>query len=225
MYKMLNYEVSMNVLHFSRQRGFTIVELLIAVTIIAILASITVTAYNGISQRARNNVRLASVSQAEKAVRLALSVNSTSTVHDTLYISNNWKRACIGIGHTNLDGDGGNTPDCGRYLTDPAYVSETTAFNNLLKASGMLPNMSTYQKVTASYGDVVTGPFLEDMFVDSIKRLVIEYNLEGANEPCKNAPLVYGEEGSRTLTKPASGSEYSSTGGGVTECRFVVADL
>lgn len=38
-----------------KQKGFTIVELLIVIVVIAILAAITIVAYNGISQRAKNS--------------------------------------------------------------------------------------------------------------------------------------------------------------------------
>jgi prepilin-type N-terminal cleavage/methylation domain-containing protein len=38
-----------------QQSGFTIVELLIVIVVIAILAAITVVAYNGIQDRARNS--------------------------------------------------------------------------------------------------------------------------------------------------------------------------
>ncbi len=38
----------------NRRRGFTIVELLIVIVVIGILAAITIVAYNGIQQRARN---------------------------------------------------------------------------------------------------------------------------------------------------------------------------
>ena len=40
-----------------RRTGFTIVELLIVIVIIAILAAITIVAYNGLQQRARDSQR------------------------------------------------------------------------------------------------------------------------------------------------------------------------
>lgn len=48
--------------------GFTIVELLIVVVVIAILAAITVTAYNGISSRARQSAIQSTVEQAGKKI-------------------------------------------------------------------------------------------------------------------------------------------------------------
>ena len=53
-----------------QQKGFTIVELLIVIVIIAILAAITIVAYNGIQQRARDAQRASSVSQIKKAVEM-----------------------------------------------------------------------------------------------------------------------------------------------------------
>ncbi len=40
--------------HYSNKRGFTIVELLIVIVVIAILAAISIVAYNGIQDRAKN---------------------------------------------------------------------------------------------------------------------------------------------------------------------------
>lgn len=54
----------------SRYTGFTIVELLIVIVVIAILAAITVVAYTGIQQQARDSQRLADLSTLEKAFRL-----------------------------------------------------------------------------------------------------------------------------------------------------------
>jgi len=51
-------------------KGFTIVELLIVVVVIAILAAITIVSYNGITNRANNSVVLGSVSSWENIIRL-----------------------------------------------------------------------------------------------------------------------------------------------------------
>ena len=50
-------------------RGFTIVELLIVVVVIAILAAITIVAYNGISQKAKDSVVMNGLAQASKKVK------------------------------------------------------------------------------------------------------------------------------------------------------------
>lgn len=49
-------------------RGFTIVELLIVVVVIAILAAITIVAYNGITQRAGQSAVESAVAQANKKI-------------------------------------------------------------------------------------------------------------------------------------------------------------
>lgn len=50
----------------STKSGFTIVELLIVIVIIAILATITVVAFNGIQQRAKNTAVVTTVNQVVK---------------------------------------------------------------------------------------------------------------------------------------------------------------
>lgn len=52
----------------SRQKGFTIVELLIVIVVIAILAAITVVAYNGIQSR----TKIASVNTDLKSIKTAM---------------------------------------------------------------------------------------------------------------------------------------------------------
>lgn len=54
-----------------KQTGFTIVELLIVIVIIGILATITVVAYNGIQQRAKNQQASSDLANLTKAIHLA----------------------------------------------------------------------------------------------------------------------------------------------------------
>lgn len=54
----------------NRPRGFTIVELLIVIVVIAILASVTLVAYNGIQTKARNAARVASAVQVLRLLHI-----------------------------------------------------------------------------------------------------------------------------------------------------------
>lgn len=59
-----------NNLPHSRQYGFTIVELLIVIVVIAILASITIVAFQGVQQRARDSRRVTDVNSLTKSLEL-----------------------------------------------------------------------------------------------------------------------------------------------------------
>ena len=54
-----------------KRRGFTIVELLIVVVVIAILAAITIVAYNGITANARDSALKADLNTAAKKAGIA----------------------------------------------------------------------------------------------------------------------------------------------------------
>ncbi len=66
-----------------KQTGFTIVELLIVVVVIAILAAITIVAYNGITQRTKDAAVRTTSSQAAKKIAL-FGVNNADAYPDTL---------------------------------------------------------------------------------------------------------------------------------------------
>lgn len=52
------------------KQGFTIVELLIVIVVIAILAAITVVAFNGVQDRSQDSRMRSGVNQLEKAIRM-----------------------------------------------------------------------------------------------------------------------------------------------------------
>jgi len=57
-------------------QGFTIVELLIVIVVIAILAAVTIVAYNGVSNRAKAAAAQSAVSQAAKKIMSYASINN-----------------------------------------------------------------------------------------------------------------------------------------------------
>lgn len=58
-------------------RGFTIVELLIVVVVIAILAAITIVSYNGVTTRAKTSSAMTAAESVAKSVELYNAQNST----------------------------------------------------------------------------------------------------------------------------------------------------
>lgn len=90
---------------YSSKRGFTIVELLMVVVIIAVLAAITVVAFNSIQGRARNAAALGTANTFAKKVHAYYSVagtypSTTTTVKTTLasYTESTLGSANISIG-------------------------------------------------------------------------------------------------------------------------------
>jgi prepilin-type N-terminal cleavage/methylation domain-containing protein len=66
-------------IRFKNQSGFTIVELLIVVVVIAILAAITIVSYNGIQNRAKQSAAQTAATQGAKKVNLWLVDNPSQS--------------------------------------------------------------------------------------------------------------------------------------------------
>jgi prepilin-type N-terminal cleavage/methylation domain-containing protein len=103
--------------------GFTIVELLIVIVVIAILATITITAFNGVQARATTSRTVQSGSSYAQALLAYYSLNGTYPA-----LSSGNGGACLGANYSDRNNDG--VGDCGE-TAFPVQVDPT--FNTALK--------------------------------------------------------------------------------------------
>lgn len=115
---------------YSIKRGFTIVELLIVIVVIAILAAISVVAYNGVQTRARDNVRKSDLATIAKALDLYLTDNGEYPPHP------------------------GNNGWC----TQMSHPSHTTTVNALRTYISSVPQDPTYANTYRDYFYRKNGP-------------------------------------------------------------------
>ena len=122
------------------QKGFTIVELLIVIVVIAVLATIGITAYNGMQQRAQNTKTISAVRQWSKALRLYKADHGDYPT--------TW--SCLGTGYGK--GFSGSDPTGSECRQDDASGSGSLNVN-----SGFMSAMSTYTNGTVTPAFVTAG--------------------------------------------------------------------
>jgi prepilin-type N-terminal cleavage/methylation domain-containing protein len=199
--------------------GFTIVELLIVIVVIAILATISVVAYNSIQQRANNTARIAAAKEWVKSIKQYLAVNQaypTALTSSSIF--------CIGESNiTNLDAD--PDVDCGLSSNIKHDSSTyTPTFNNGIKT--LRPSLPTFPGKPVEVTSTASGSGMlfraYDTF-DPTGENVANYPtliffLEGPDQDCVLRPLATAYGGGN-FTETTAKNSYSNIG---TACRVML---
>lgn len=111
-----------------RANGFTIVELLIVIVVIAIIAAITIVAYSGIQSRAQQAKINADLTQLEKAI-MSARINNGEQVLQT--VTNNWSTAGACISMAN------GTDLSNKTVAASCWSDYTAALNAISTVSGI----------------------------------------------------------------------------------------
>lgn len=139
--------------------GFTIVELLIVIIVIAILAAITIVTYSGIQQRANNSAIVSAASQSMKMIQsyIAVTGNYPAT-----------SQACITT-----------TSGC---LWGGVTISTNSTFNTNIATNGNLP--LSVPNVSATDKGVFYGYTAGRTMNGAVQPAVLIYHLSGAAKQC-----------------------------------------
>lgn len=133
----------------NEQRGFTIVELLVVIVVIGILAAITVVAYNGIQQRARDAQRLSDIKTITQALELYyLDKGEYPAGSGSTTINSSWS--------TTADNSWSNLeaalqPYISKLPTDPVNSKGTTTAHDPTQASNSSMRAYSYYSNTPGF--------------------------------------------------------------------------
>lgn len=160
--------------------GFTIVELLIVIVVIAILAAVSVTAYNGISQRANQqlaNNELKTWSKLFMAYQATFGTFPSSSIPAGNY--------CLGSGFINgyCRQNGGVPP-----YSHPENSAETATIMNEIRKIGN-PPMNTKKYTLDSFDGTQQGPYIN--VVSSNEVYIHTFTSGSSSSDCAKYDLEY----------------------------------
>lgn len=134
-------------------RGFTIVELLIVIVVIAILAAISIVAYNGIQKRAHNTAALRSLKSVAQVYEMY------KATYGSYPILPNGQSACVGAVFKDYNGDG--VGDCRNvYSATGVYRYSQNAWLDTELAKVASGNIASVGGQVTSTVDLV-GPYAQ----------------------------------------------------------------
>lgn len=142
----------------NRERGFTIVELLIVVVVIAVLASITIVAFNGVQSRARDTARLQDMKVIIKALEAYKTVNGSYPAATPTLNASGWEVSSDGNAATNYIAGVNTAALSSKLPVDPVNTANPAAPTPGRTSSNRIYFYARYS--AGSYGcDVTRGAF------------------------------------------------------------------
>lgn len=160
-----------------KRDGFTIVELLVVIVVISILAAITIVAYSGMQQRARNVARLQAAANIYKQLELY--------THQTGVGFGNTGVACLPT-EANYDFGSGDATDC--WVSSSPW-SEAAAVNSRLADAGYAafsyPD-APIKSGSAEYRGIAIGYFssTHQGMNGTLRPYALIFRLEGSRQNC-----------------------------------------
>lgn len=201
--------------------GFTIVELMIVIVVVAILAAISIVAFTGIQERAQNTAKIQAAQQIAKKFELAVLKHKVNLGAHAPY--------CLPTGLSDLNGDG--VPECGIMPVDGSYDRiEKAAASTMLQNVGLgdinFPDTEIvddvgrkYRGIQVTYGSGVYG-------VDGIHQpYFLYFFLRGDNQDCSSSYSIGSKPGNDSSVNPlhayTKAPRYRSAHG-VTTCAYTI---
>lgn len=185
-------------MYIHNNKGFTIIELLIVIVVIAILATISIVAYNGIQERAQSTAAIAQAKKVIEAIRLVAIDEGRYTGESCLVPADSVTDDTICPGsvhwHSNVNRDG-------------AFIAK------LEDRMGAKIKLNTY----GLWDPVGQMWFHSNYFGDN--RSVLYYAV-GPNSECGMPGVLSPTPGYDNMT--LAGATYTSRGGGATHCMIEV---
>lgn len=194
----------------NRPSGFTIVELLIVIVVIAVLAAVTVVAFNGVQQRAKNSQRIAAAKEWHK---LIMAYTSANGAYPSVTINNH---TCLGDHYvTNFDINA--DVDC--YSTNN-IKHPTAGILNAYRTIAPLPVFPNDTMTSVGGYGTVTGisirahDTLDPATTPQIQYPMLWYWLYGTSQDCVLRPVAQPVAGGYQQTT----STFSVNDGNYTRC-------
>lgn len=235
----------------SQRDGFTIVELLIVIVVIAILAAITIVAYNGITNRARATAVVSALRTIDDTFHImATNENRSTWWKDTDFTGVNNPTISDIIANSSMGDYFSKTPssltiqyDNDSDSRDPNFCVASSADSGtdwigvIIAVSGMTPEITAIVDKTLDDGNPLcgrvrySGPTMTGLVypaefhpANSIAREMLERHaaLPAADEGSRGDGANAGPQAQRSeFSEAALGCAFPSTARGVSELNFV----